>query len=93
MQYMIIERFRGGAPAVYTRMRERGRMLPDGLRYVCGWVDAGLEGCWQVMETHDPALLERWMDEWRDLVDFQVHKVLSPAEAARLMQAYPRQDG
>jgi hypothetical protein len=92
MQYMVIEHFRGGAPAVYARMRERGRMLPDGLHYVCGWVDAGLEGCWQVMETHDPALLERWMQGWRDLVDFQVREVVSPGEAARLMEPDPRPD-
>jgi hypothetical protein len=33
------------------------------------------------METADPALLEEWMDRWRDLVDFEVHPVISTAEA------------
>jgi len=38
MQYMVIERFRGGDPApVYQRFRERGRMAPDGLTYA--WME------------------------------------------------------
>jgi len=38
--------------------------------------------CYPVMETADPALLEQWMDRWRDLVDFEVHEVLGSAAAA-----------
>ena len=30
----------------------------------------------------DPALLEAWMDRWRDLVTFEVLPVLTSAEAA-----------
>jgi hypothetical protein len=81
--YMVIERFKGGdAVPVYRRFRDRGRLAPDGLRYVSSWVDTNLERCYQLMETDDPELLEEWISQWRDLVDFEVHPVISSAEAA-----------
>lgn len=81
--YLVIETFRGGdATPVYRRFRERGRLAPDGLSYVSSWVDSTLRRCYQVMETAEPLLLEKWMDRWRDLVDFEVHEVISSAEAA-----------
>ena len=81
--WMVIEHFRGGDPRpVYERFRARGRLAPEGLTYVASWVDAGLGRCWQVMAAEDPALLEEWMAQWRDLVDFEVHPVVSSADAA-----------
>jgi hypothetical protein len=80
---MIIERFRNGdAVPVYRRFRERGRLAPEGLTYISSWVTPDLACCYQVMETADPALLEQWMANWRDIVDFEVHPVISSAEAA-----------
>ena len=39
MLFMVIERFKNrDAAPVYTRFRERGRMMPDGLKYVDSWV-------------------------------------------------------
>jgi hypothetical protein len=38
MLYMVIEKYRHGPGPVYKRAAERGRMLPDGLRYVDSWV-------------------------------------------------------
>ena len=81
-RYMIVERFRNGdAVPVYRRFAEQGRMAPEGLAYVSSWVDEKLDCCFQLMETHDPALLDLWMTNWRDLVDFKVHAVISSAEA------------
>jgi hypothetical protein len=80
---MVLERFKNkDAVAVYRRFRDRGRMAPEGLRYVSSWVDDRLESCYQLMETHDRALLDRWMANWSDLVDFEVHSVLTSNEAA-----------
>ena len=81
MLYMVIERFKNGAAPVYRRFRERGRMAPEGLDYVSSWVDRDLKTCYQVMETADRKLLEEWMEQWKDLVDFEVLSVLSSKEA------------
>jgi hypothetical protein len=81
--YMVIERFKGGdAVAVYRRFRDRGRLAPSGLTYVSSWVDTRLERCYQLMETDDASLLDEWMAEWMDLVDFEVHPVITSQEAA-----------
>ena len=83
MLYMIIEHYRNGDPApVYARFRAHGRQAPEGLRYVNSWVTEDLAHCYQVMECDDRALLEAWMGAWADLVEFEVHPVLSSAEAA-----------
>jgi hypothetical protein len=82
--YMVLERFRNGdAVPVYRRFKERGRLAPEGLHYVSSWVTADLSTCYQVMETADRALLEEWMNRWRDLVDFEVHAVITSPEAAQ----------
>jgi hypothetical protein len=81
---MVVEHFKD-APAVYARFRSRGRMAPDGLRYVSSWVEPNFARCFQVMETDDPALLEAWMANWGDLVDFEVLPVITSAEAAERM--------
>jgi hypothetical protein len=83
MFYMVIETFRNGdAIPVYRRFREHGRMAPDGVTYVSSWVDERLERCYQVMETGDRALLDEWMLNWRDIVDFEVYPVMTSKEAA-----------
>jgi hypothetical protein len=83
---MILEHFRNGdATPVYQRFRDRGRLAPEGLSYVASWVDESMSTCYQVMETADPALLEQWMAQWSDLVEFEVHPVMTSQEAARRM--------
>lgn len=79
---MVVETFTRGARPVYERAAARGRMLPPGLAYVESWVDEGLERCFQVMETDDPALLETWIAEWSDLAAFEIVPVIGSAEAA-----------
>lgn len=46
------------------------------------WVTDDLTRCYQVMECDDPALLDVWMAAWSDLVEFEVHPVMSSADAA-----------
>jgi hypothetical protein len=82
MQYMIVETFRDGPAPVYARFRERGRLAPEGLRYVSSWVSASGERCYQIMECDQRALLEQWIAAWTDLVAFEVVPVISSAEAA-----------
>jgi hypothetical protein len=33
------------------------------------------------METEDRTLLDEWMESWSDLVEFEIHPVISSAEA------------
>jgi hypothetical protein len=94
MLYMVIEHFRNGDPApVYARFRAQGRLAPEGLRYVGSWVTADLTRCYQVMECEEPSLLETWLAAWTDLVRFEVHPVVSSAEAALRVQAGPDAPG
>lgn len=82
MLYMILEHFKGDPVPVYRRFRERGRLAPNGLSYISSWVTSDLQGCYQVMECEDRRLLQEWMDQWKDLVDFEVIPVVTSAEAA-----------
>jgi hypothetical protein len=83
MLYMVVEEFKNkDAVAVYRRFRDKGRLAPEGLNYVSSWVDEKFERCYQLMETHDRNLLEEWMANWSDLVNFEVHAVVTSKEAA-----------
>ena len=82
MLFMVIENFRGrDAKPVYRRFRDSGRLMPDGIAYIASWVDAAHTRCFQVMECADRTLLEQWMANWNDLVDFEVVPVVTSAEA------------
>jgi hypothetical protein len=81
--YMVVETFKNGdALPVYRRFRDRGRLAPEGLTYVSSWVNDELGRCYQVMETEDRALLDEWMTNWSDIVEFEVHPVMTSKEAA-----------
>lgn len=87
MLFMIIEHFHHGDPApVYERFRERGRMAPDGLKYVGSWVTEDLAKCYQVMECDDEALLHEWMSHWSDLTDFETIPVITSAQASEAVR-------
>jgi Protein of unknown function (DUF3303) len=81
MLFMVIERFRDrDARPVYGRLRERGRMLPDGLRYIGSWIETNFDRCFQLMECDDDRLFADWMAQWNDLMDFEVVPVATSAE-------------
>ncbi|HJQ22746.1 MAG TPA: DUF3303 family protein [Blastocatellia bacterium] len=86
MLFMVIERFKEGcAGEVYRRFREKGRMLPAGLRYVDSWVEADLGRCFQLMEADDATLFPQWVAAWQDLVEFEILPVVTSSEAAERM--------
>lgn len=81
--YMVVEHFKNkDATPVFRRFREKGRMSPEGLFYLSSWVDHKLEHCYQLMESDDRALLDEWMANWSDLIDFEVIPVITSKEAA-----------
>jgi hypothetical protein len=72
-RYMVIEHFGAGAKdKVYERFQARGRMLPDGLVYIDSWLEKEGDRCFQLMETNDPSLFDRWTENWNDLVRFEI---------------------
>ena len=86
MLFMVIERYGPGkAVEVYRRFRDRGRMAPDGVRYIASWVDLDFRRCFQVMEAESEATLKAWTDNWADLVEFEVVPVRTSEEAARVI--------
>ena len=81
--YMVVEHFKNkDAVAVYRRFRDHGRMAPEGLLCLSSWVDDKFERCYQLMATENPSLLDKWMANWSDLVNFEVHAVVTSPEAA-----------
>jgi hypothetical protein len=87
--FMVVERFRDrDAEAVYRRLHERGRGLPDGLEYVGSWVEASFERCFQLMECDDARLLQQWVLHWRDLADFEIVPVVPGAETRETVERF-----
>ena len=79
---MVIENFRPGkVGAIYRRLQDSGRHIPSGLTYVGSWITDDLTRCYQVMECDDPSLLDEWISNWAELMDFEVIPVISSREA------------
>jgi len=86
MLFMVIEHFKNrDATPVYNRFDKRGRMMPEGLKYINSWVEPDFNRCFQLMETDDPGLFQEWIDNWSDLADFEVVPVVTSAEARNLV--------
>jgi hypothetical protein len=83
MLYMVIERFKNrDAHAVYKRLRDSGRMMPEGLNYIDSWVEPTYDRCFQLMECHDRNLFDKWTVHWNDLMTFEIIPVITSLEAA-----------
>lgn len=73
---MVIETFRSGCKdLVYKRFEEKGRLLPQGLNFVESWLEKDGKRCFQLMETNNFSLFEIWIQNWNDLVDFEVIEI------------------
>jgi len=80
---MVIEKFRNqDADAVYRRLRNKGRMIPEGLTFISSWVTADLSRCFQVMDSDNVALLQEWVAQWSDLIEFEIVPVVEGKETA-----------
>jgi hypothetical protein len=86
MFFMVVETFRNqDAGAIYRRLREKGRMMPDGLTFVSSWVAADLSRCFQLMEANDITLLQRWITGWSDLMAFEIVPVVAGKDTAQAL--------
>ena len=88
MLFMVVERFRNqDAKAVYRRVRDKGRMMPDGLAFVGSWVSADVARCFQLMECDDVTKFQRWVAEWSDLMECEIVPVVAGKDTAAALAA------
>lgn len=87
MRFMVVERFnQRQTKAIYQRFREKGRMMPEGLRYVDSWISANFEQCFQLMKCDDPGLFQEWILQWQDLGKFEIVPVIPHLKQQKLWQ-------
>lgn len=87
MLFIVIERFRNrDAKPIYRRLRDSGRQMPEGLRYIDSWIEPNFDRCFQVMETDDPGLLQKWILAWSDLMEFEIVPVVPSKETRALIE-------
>lgn len=83
MLFMVVEHFRNqDAKAAYRRFRDKGRLMPDGLKFVSSWVAADLSRCFLLAEADDVTQFQRWVAEWSDLAAFEIVPVVTGKETA-----------
>lgn len=86
MLFMVVERFKNRDPKeVYRRFREKGRMMPEGLKYVDSWVEVNFDRCFQLMECDDPRLFQEWILQWQDLGEFEIIPVVPSKETTEVV--------
>jgi hypothetical protein len=87
MLFMVIEKFKDNdmLPA-YRRVRDDGRMLPDGLKYIDSWVEPNFSRCFQLMECDDLRLLQAWVLQWHGTgVTFEIVPVVGSRETREVV--------
>jgi hypothetical protein len=86
----VIERFRDNDMIpIYRRVRDAGRALPDGLKYVDSWVEPNFSRCFQLMECDDLRLFQEWTLQWRDFgVSFEIVPVVPSAQTREVVAPY-----
>ena len=87
MLFMVIERFRDNDMVpIYERVRDTGRMLPEGLKYIESWVEPNFSRCFQLMECEDPRLLQEWVLQWRGSgIEFELFPVVTSAQTREVV--------
>ncbi len=89
MLFMVIERFRRqDAKSVYRRLRDHGRLMPDGLTTVASYVQADFACCYQVVECDSVAKLQDWVAHWTDLAEFEILPVAYGRDTAETLAVH-----
>jgi hypothetical protein len=85
--FMIVEYFKDADPLpIYRHLRDHGRGLPEGLRYVDSWVEPSFTRCFQLMETDDASLIQQWILHWGQLADFEIIPVVTSADTRAVVE-------
>lgn len=60
---------------------------PQGATMHGRWFTLGHNKGFMLAEADDPSLIYRWVSQWADLIDFEVHPVLEDAQIAAVLQS------
>jgi hypothetical protein len=95
MLFMVIERFRDNDMVpIYQRVRDEGRVLPEGLKYLNSWIEPNFSRCFQLMECDELRLLQKWVLEWRGSgTTFEFVPVLTSEQTRAVVAPYLDQKG
>ncbi|HWP04349.1 MAG TPA: DUF3303 family protein [Polyangiaceae bacterium] len=90
MLFMVIERFRDNDMIpVYQRLKEKGRTIPPGLKYIDSWVEPSFARCFQLMECDDLTLFQQWIAAGRGLgVTFEIVPVVTSRETQEVVRPF-----
>jgi uncharacterized protein DUF3303 len=90
MLFMVIERFKDNDMLpVYRRLRDAGRVMPDGLKYVDSWIEPNFARCFQLMECDDLRLLQAWVMQWQGLgMTVEIVPVVPSRETREVVAPY-----
>ena len=81
MLFLIIERFKPEAlTLIAERFKSRGRMLPTGIALDASWMRADGDGCYLLLQASSQELIDTWIVNWSDLIEFEVVKVENSAD-------------
>jgi hypothetical protein len=90
MLFMVIERFKDNDMVpIYKQVRDGGRMLPEGLKYVDSWIEPNFGRCFQLMECDDLKLFQEWALMWRGFgATLEIVPVVSSKETQGVVEPY-----
>jgi hypothetical protein len=90
MLFMLIERFKDNDMVpIYRRLRDEGRMLPEGLTYVDSWIEPNFSRCFQLMECSDLRLFQEWTLKWRGTgASFEIVPVVPSKETREVIAPF-----
>lgn len=90
MLFMVIERFTDNDMLpIYKRVRDEGRLLPEGLTYIDSWIEPNFSRCFQLMACDDVRLFQEWALQWRGAgVSLEIIPVVPSAETRAVVAPY-----
>ena len=90
MLFMVVERFKDNDMLpIYKRVRDEGRIFPEGLKYVDSWVEPNFSRCFQLMECDDLRLLQEWILKWHGSgTTFEIVPVVSSKETREVVSPF-----
>lgn len=90
MLFMVIETFKDDDMLpVYRRVKEKGRGLPEGLKYVNSWIERNFSRCFQLMECDDLRLFQQWVLHWQGTgASFEIVPVVESSATREVVAPY-----